>query len=484
MNTIGSMVRIKPELFGTSPKFDEMYGDLGYVGLMQHFIFQIIKLEKDPNRGEIAYAKIMNPDVLLGIVSGLKSVKNEGELVLQLKDLVPANMKTTLVYTIEELTNPKAGEIADLFKARKRMQNAGKSKTSSDMKANWQAITSARSAGGGDKVRVHIPSKRMYFDIIKKDLPDEEEKSISEFKMKLAGMLRSVRSERKNFVRNASDVKITDVFGIGVKKEGGVFTEKNSLAAAYAESLKTSLETPKKPVDPKANYVGIEIEFIYRNDYDTLKKLLIAERLHRYVDLTTDGSLRVCHSNGGYETKEMRVICKNTEVRMVMDKIQRVFNNPRIDAYVNRSCGLHVHLDMRNRDVKQCYTNLVRVQNILRGSQPIGRVSNTHCKANDIDTLKFIDGEALPHRYSVVNPAAFKKHQTLEVRIHEGTVDCSNITDWVDLLDSIVSHSSIIPKNTAKKASELVSDFGLVIPMNAVKYVDIRIDKFDSLSVG
>jgi hypothetical protein len=288
-----------------------------------------------------------------------------------------------------------------------------------------------------------------------------------------------MRNDRKYSKKTESTV---DVFGIAVRKSGGVFLEEGSLLKAYEESLKTSLETPKKPIDPKANYVGVEIEFIYRGDYKALKDLLIKEKLHRYVDLTSDGSLSACH-NSGYSTLEMRVICKNTEISMVMSKLKKVMAHPKIDAYVNRSCGLHVHTDMRNRDVKLAYRNFVRIQNLLRGAQPVGRVNNKHCKANTSDV--FTPGEnGVDGRYSVVNSQSFKKHQTLEIRIHEGTVNCDDIANWVLFIDSIASYAAEIPVNKLLTARALVSAYPITIPVASVEYVDNRIEKFDSLNAG
>jgi hypothetical protein len=319
------------------------------------------------------------------------------------------------------------------------------------------------------------------FKLDRSELPKEETQEAQDaFKQKLAGMLRGVRSKLKVEVNETKDV-----FGVSVRKRGGVFLEAGSLLKAYEESLKTGLETPKKPTDSKANYVGIEIEFIYRGDYEMLKKLLIKEKLHRFVDLTSDGSLRACYSQNGYSTLEMRVICKSNEVVSVMQRLDKVFNNPKVDAYTNRSCGLHVHLDMRNRDVAKVYKNLVRVQNLLRGSQPIGRITNQHCQANTDDTADFAaKAEGRAGRYWVVNPASYSKHKTLEVRIHEGTTDGQNITDWVAFLEAIANHNEVIPKNNLMLASEVAAAYNISIPANAMKYIDNRVNKFQSLSAG
>jgi hypothetical protein len=474
------MIKINPTIFGDSPKHDEMYGELGYVGALMHFVWEIVKLEKDSTRGEIAWCKITNPDALIGVVSGVKKVSTDGEAVLLLKDLVPANMKTTLDYTVQEFENPNAAEIAQLFKERKKMQGQGKSKEHADMKKNWKAITDLRAATDSKQVRVLLPKQNLVFTMSKKELPDDSDESILKFKQILSGKLRAMRSERKVI----KDVKTVDVFGVAVEKRGGVFLESGSLLKAYEESLKTSLETPKKPVDKDANYVGIEIEFIYRGNYYLLKKQLISHRLHRFVDLTQDGSLRPCHGSNNYQSLEMRIISKVSEIELVLTKLSKVFNHPSIDAYVNRSCGLHVHTDMRNRNVGLAYKNFVRIQNLLRGAQPVGRINNTHCRANTNDTIDFKSTGSRGERYSVINALAYDKHKTLEIRIHEGSVECRDIYNWVMFIDSIASHTQEIPVNSITTAAELVSTYGIKIPMESINYVDTRINKFQSLSAG
>lgn len=482
MLTIGSLVKINPSTFGENPKHDDMFGDLGYVGVLMHLVWQVSKIEKDSSRGEIAWCKITNPDVLVGLVPGVKRVVSEGEAVLLVKDLIPASMKITLDYYTEEINNPHQKEITALFSTRKKMQNRGKDKTDSNMKKNWKEIENLRARAPNFKVKVILPKHSREFIFDKKEIPDvSNEEAVQKFKSRLAFMVRSARQELKIF--NPKEVKTTDIFGVGIERRGGVFTEAGSLLKAYEESLKIGLKTPKKPVDKIANYVGIEIEFIYKGDQSALDLLLIKQKLNRYVDLTTDGSVKACHSQTGYQSAEMRVLCKMRDVASVLSRLANVFNHPKIDAYTNRTCGLHVHVDMRNRAVNFSYKNFVRVQNLLRGSQPVGRISNTHCKANTKDTLDIVAGEET-ERYSVVNAAAFKKHQTLEIRIHEGTTNCEDILNWVNFIDAVASHTSEIPSNTFTKASEIVTAYGVKIPMESIKYVDSRIERFNSLSAG
>jgi hypothetical protein len=311
-------------------------------------------------------------------------------------------------------------------------------------------------------------------------LPGTDEESIKKFQRFLTNKLRGVRNQRRT-----KNVENKILWGMmPVQKIGGVYLKENSLLKAYEEMMKTTLETDKKPTDAKANYVGIEIEFIYTGKYDALKRLLIEKKLHKYVCLKEDGSLRQCHNTGGYRGKELTLICKNTEVEDVLKRLDSVLAHPEIDGYANRSCGLHVHLDVRNRDADLVFRNLVRIQNILRGSQPVGRVNNIHCKPNVSDKLEKKSPEEAGRndRYWVVNGASYGKHKSIEIRIHEGTTDCEDIYNWVSFLDSVANHTKEIPKNELKYAEDLVAKYDINIPLNAIDYIDRRIERFNSLT--
>lgn len=485
--TVAQLVKISPDVIPDTAKDDELLGDLGLPGLFRHAIFEIISLGDDPTRGAIAKCRISNPEVFKSVIPGVKEVKSEGELVLLIKDLIPANTKITLEYIIET-AKTKEQMIKELFVLRKEMEARGLKKSDKFMKSNWKDIQILRGEVEGTmpsiagNISVYLPKQRLRFTLNPSQVPGTDEESIKKFKQLLTNLMRGVRSQRK-----AQKLETKVVFGfVPVQKMGGVYLKEQSLLKAYEEMMKTTLETDKKPIDPKANYVGIEIEFIYSGKYEVLKKLLIEKKLHKYVCLKADGSLRACH-NTGYQTSEMTILCKNSEVEDVMKRLDAVFLHPEIDGYTNRSCGLHVHLDARNRDVKLMYKNFVRIQNLLRGSQPVGRVKNTHCRVNTseaYDEITAHGGGGSGNRYWVVNPMSYEKHRSIEIRVHEGTTNCEDIYNWVTFLDAIASHKKEIPKNEVRFVEDLVAKYDIDIPVNAIDYVDRRIERFNSLSIA
>jgi hypothetical protein len=475
---IGSMVKINPTIFGEATVPDQMYGTLGYVGVLKNAIWKVAKFENDPHRGQCAWVELTNPNDLMKDLKGVKSVKSEGLALIILSDLVLANLKVTLDYVLNSTVKTKAQMIEALFEERKLLKSQGKSRIQPEMMANWRKIRILRGELKGDipvdgEASVYLPKQRLTFTLNPSDVPDGSDESIKKFKSLLAEKLRSVRSMRKQIKQESKSC-----FGFLIPKVGGTFINAGQLLEFYRLSLRDCLNQTKKPTDPNANYVGIEVEFIYTGNDKALRDELIKNKLHKNVRIEGDGSLRACH-NSNYSTAELQIIAKTTEVESVMNRLQKVMDNPSIDGYANRSCGTHVHLDMRHRDHVLVFKNLVRIQDILRGCQPIGRLKNTHCKPNKSDV--FGDDS---NRYLVVNPNSFSKHNTVEVRIHEGTVDAESIINWVKFLDSIASTTQEIPVNKFKTTQELVMATNIEIPVNSMNYVDSRIKRFQSLSVG
>jgi hypothetical protein len=91
-----------------------------------------------------------------------------------------------------------------------------------------------------------------------------------------------------------------------------------------------------------------------------------------------------------------------------------------------------------------------RAFNLLSGLVPKTRRSNTYCskKMNSIDS-----GD----RYAAINLAAFKKHKTIEIRLHSGSTNFQKISNWALLLQKIkeVEFKGVI--DSVQKASDKLS---------------------------
>jgi hypothetical protein len=133
----------------------------------------------------------------------------------------------------------------------------------------------------------------------------------------------------------------------------------------------------------------------------------------------------------------------------------------------NDSCGLHVHLGIRDRFpeedhvpiLRQFYKNYLeleeRLDERLRGdvyyAKGLSRAWTDKSiskeefmekldAATTVDELMAVtqpDGS----RYWKVNMYSFAKHGTLEVRHHQGTVEPQEILGWMRLLDEVMALS-------------------------------------------
>lgn len=233
-----------------------------------------------------------------------------------------------------------------------------------------------------------------------------------------------------------------------------------------------SVTTRKFPKDFD-NHIGLEVEFLSpytRNRAAAvLNKSSLAESYHLHSDSSIseicdkkDLKCKNCKHqdymwNDGWcidcgdvmtvpkEIKgllghELNVIFKEKDLLKVM----KVLNSDlkKIKAEANTTCGLHVHLDMRNRNAEYCYAKLVKNQTLLFTLVNKARKKSEFCKRSD----KYYN---LSGHYNAINgSAAYREHKTIEVRLHHGTVDIKEIYNWIGLLTSIVNEKPMSTKLT------------------------------------
>ena len=230
----------------------------------------------------------------------------------------------------------------------------------------------------------------------------------------------------------------------------------------------------KKPTT-NDNHVGVEIEFIAKGDKYTVAKALVKHNVENFVCLKGDGSLR---GEDEYKyTHELTVCVKESEHKEIMRRIIDALNEA--EARVNKTCGLHVHLDMRNRDHLTVFNNLVKAQDILYAMNPKIRTEGSGYSRR-VTTSSFDEavGNVLGNRqdrYSGINAQSYAKYKTLEVRLHSGSTNYEKITNWVDILVKIASSTekyetkNIKPETLAERY-ELSSEL--------LAYMKERITKF------
>jgi len=195
---------------------------------------------------------------------------------------------------------------------------------------------------------------------------------------------------------------------------------------------------------PKAllNYVGIEIEMISDISQEHMAMLIALNKLDHKIRVMSDGSIR---AEGELEhTFEINILDTETNIYSTLDRFNTMITSSGFKFKTNSSCGTHIHLDMRQRDVEECYTTLYNNLDTLLKTVSKDRLDNRYCKRNKhshmADAANDYDGSGA--RYQMINPCSFEKHGTLELRLFQGTLDIDKIKDWVSLSLGIINSQS------------------------------------------
>lgn len=190
------------------------------------------------------------------------------------------------------------------------------------------------------------------------------------------------------------------------------------------------------------NYVGIEIECFSKLSHAEAQILAVEMGIDSWLNLGTDGSVE---ADWGSDF-ELRVLVRETQLKSSLDKLAKFLKKGKFGA--NQSCGLHVHLDMRNRSMLDAYDKLRKFQDLMFGMVSEDRQRDKH------GYCAYVRDFNQNQRYVAINKNAYNEHRTLEIRLHQGTVDTKQIGNWINLLLKMVNSKST-PKDFKKKEQVL-----------------------------
>ncbi len=223
---------------------------------------------------------------------------------------------------------------------------------------------------------------------------------------------------------------------------------------------------------PGKNYLGkwrsIEFELIFNTfaSIATFKEKVKEKPYYKYLTFKYDGSIEPTTHDG--VPKEVILTYREGQEKYVQDFCASIKGL----AYVNSSCGTHVHFDMRHIDEATALLygkRLSKVVPVLRSLLPKSRRTNYFCE-KDINTLS-----PVASRYAFVNMQAYNKYKTIEVRGHSGTLNASKILNWIALCNQVMTTDKLL-KNKIKNVEALVENYDLSPDIKA--YVEKRLDKF------
>lgn len=249
----------------------------------------------------------------------------------------------------------------------------------------------------------------------------------------------AIRSLRRYNMRpnyDQSALRLAILSRQGVKLNGSSLNSARYYVKRSNDPLKTPLKQrtaergfqllTKLGKDRPGEMVTFEVEcFVPRNSVQPLK-----EALPLAVQIVSDGSLSSGDSprTRNMEGIELRIPCSITDY-------SRLFHACRLlslhGAEVNRTCGLHVHFDVRDLSPLKRYADVkaegARLHSVIaavgRYLVPPSRLNNRYCA---------LTPPSLRDRYRAVNAEATGKHGTLEVRLHSGTVEGDKARLWAE----------------------------------------------------
>lgn len=265
------------------------------------------------------------------------------------------------------------------------------------------------------------------------------------------------------------------------------FEKGTFLELQQAKNLRKVFERKSPTTNDK--HVGIEIEFVSKLDKYELAKQLQKEQLQDYVCLVDDGSIRTVE--GFPHAHEITILATETDIHSILERVLAVLNKDGMSR-VGKRCGLHVHLDMRNRDRSLVYHNLFKAQRILYAMNPrsrldgideTGRKDTVYSKKvewEDFETAwsALNDGNS-GQRYNGINLLALQKHNTIEIRIHSGSTNFTKISNWVKILTSIANMGNKV-LTEAFKPETFCRNYNL--DNEVLAYIKQRIEKFKDAS--
>jgi hypothetical protein len=176
----------------------------------------------------------------------------------------------------------------------------------------------------------------------------------------------------------------------------------------------------------------------------------------RQWKVVTDASVTSRGTGMGRGLELVSPILRGTEgleeLRIVLEALNET------SAEVDRSCGVHVHHDADDFDIK-AFTNLYGIYSRFEGSIdelfPLSRRDdrNTYCRSikdkthldafaecNTLaDLADYLEGRTYDsYRYYKLNIASYRRHGTVEFRQHSGSTDYEKISSWIVLSQAMV----------------------------------------------
>ena len=196
--------------------------------------------------------------------------------------------------------------------------------------------------------------------------------------------------------------------------------DEDMVAGGFVERAREWPLTPSQFKYDRA--IGVEFE-----TFGTAGAQTVTDALPIWAQRKYDGSIR---ADGRGEGHEIVALLVRREMEPRLFRLCRQME--RLNLRVNRTCGMHVHLDQRGEtqsSVAKRATIMDKWLSALRELVPASRRENEYCRFGISQTC----------RYRAVNVTSFGKHRTLEIRLHSGTTDYTKALAWIRLVEMLAA---------------------------------------------
>jgi hypothetical protein len=248
--------------------------------------------------------------------------------------------------------------------------------------------------------------------------------------------------------------------GITTKKQNDIYLSDNVFQQVAVKRVRTNMTRDKMPVTDD-NHIGIEIEMASKLTTDALCNALFEAGLGKNVCVKTDGSIRTYRDFP--HNHEITLLCKDDNYKDKIIALCSVLNKDK-QSKVNKTCGLHVHLDVRARDKHKVFANMLNIQHFLYAANPAFRKIGEY--SYPINTTRW--GQDRQH-YAGINTQ--EHHNTIEIRMHSATTNAKKIVNWVTLLLAAADGTAVVKSDDIRKS-------GLALSDSLFKYFEARFAKF------
>lgn len=215
--------------------------------------------------------------------------------------------------------------------------------------------------------------------------------------------------------------------------------------------MKTVYRKKGVPNEFLGQWRSIEFEMIFKNQNRSREfaKYLEEKEYDKFVTIKSDGSVHPSNDDYNGYPREVVVSFRSGKEDIVRDICRWLKGN----AYVNGSCGTHVHFDMRGANIKTVEKygqRLAMCIPALKQLLPKSRRNSEWCE----DDLNTMDGY---NRYAFVNMMAYNRHKTIEVRAHSGTLNAKKILNWIKVCEKIMLNGA--PTKQITKPEQLIKHY-------------------------